>query len=73
MQELLNGPYGWGLIGLVALVILVQVVRKLLARPKESPYYVRVKCSGCGWTGQVGKFNRRCNACGSLSVTLLEG
>jgi hypothetical protein len=72
VTELLDNPAIRIGIAVVLLGIVAHVARKLLARPKRSPYHVRVRCRDCGWTGLVGKFNRRCNACASLAVTTLE-
>jgi hypothetical protein len=73
MPELLNNPVVRIVIGVVVLVVLVQLARKLFSRQQKSKYHVLVRCRSCGWQGLVGKFNLRCNACGSVSVDSLEG
>jgi hypothetical protein len=67
MPELLDHPAAIVLVvGVVVMVALV--LRQLLARPKVPPVHLRVACRSCGWKGVVGKYNRRCSACGSVNL-----
>ncbi|MBN2369683.1 MAG: hypothetical protein JXO72_04280 [Vicinamibacteria bacterium] len=69
MEGLLNEALGSTavliIIGLLLLLVVVRLAAWLLAPPKESTLQVRVRCLICGWEGRVGKYNRRCSACGS--------
>jgi hypothetical protein len=67
MPELLSHPASLALV-LAAVAMVVLVLRQLFARPKVPPVHVRVACRSCGWRGVVGKYNRRCSACGSVNL-----
>lgn len=69
MEELLQSTVVRVIVGVVVVLIVVDVVRKLFAKPKQDDLRVQVLCVACGWRGRVGKYNRRCAQCGSTSVS----
>lgn len=49
--------------GGVALVVLI-VLFKLFGKKQETDtYMLKVTCPRCGWSGNVGKYNRICRKC----------
>jgi predicted Zn-ribbon and HTH transcriptional regulator len=50
-------------------VLLVgRALLRRLRRRRADPLRPTVRCSACGWQGQVGKYARRCSRCGSSAV-----
>ena len=67
-MELLNHPLVRAAIAIVVLAVLGKFVWTKLFPPKVAGVFDRVRCTGCGWTGTVGKYNRRCPQCGGTKV-----
>ena len=65
MPELPELLESYWLLGLVALVVLIALVRALMPRRKPAGAFIEVVCNECGWRGTVGKYNRRCSQCGA--------
>jgi predicted Zn-ribbon and HTH transcriptional regulator len=49
--------------GLIALWIIVLIVKRLFAKPEDDRHLEKVRCNGCGWTGQVSRYAGRCPQC----------
>ena len=68
MQEFLSSGLFQAAVAIVAASVVIGAIRKLLFPPKADVMAVRVRCTDCGWTGQVGKYNRKCSKCNSASL-----
>ena len=50
-------------VGMIALTMVVDRVRKLSARNAVDDKLQRVACNGCGWQGRVSRIAGRCPSC----------
>ena len=57
----------------VAVLIVGRVIWRLLFPQKVLVQSTRVRCSSCGWTGTIGKYNRKCSKCGSSTLETVKG
>jgi hypothetical protein len=47
----------------VGILILFSVLKKVFRAEKVKPYMQTVRCSDCGWQGQVSRHAGRCPGC----------
>jgi len=76
MMDLLLRPLYGGLVvwqvaaALVVLAGTITVLRRVLQRPvREHPFMGARTCAGCGWRGQVSRFDEACPRCSRSFTT----
>jgi len=68
MDQVVFGDYTvWDILlvagGLVVLLVLIGVLKRIFSRSKSDVYAQKVSCSQCGWQGKVSKYAGRCPRC----------
>ncbi len=49
--------------GIVLLLVLVSIFKRLFAKKEEAPHYQKTRCQNCGWQGQISRLAGRCPQC----------
>lgn len=54
--------------GFFAFVVLWSFVRKLFVGKPENPHVQRLRCTNCGWQGEVSRYKANCPQCNTPLV-----